>query len=128
MKIAIPTDDKSTICSHFGRASGFMVYRIVDRAVVETEYRQNTFTGHAQGHHHEHNHHGGDHQHSHAAILQALGDCEIVIAKGMGRRIYNDFEQWKILVFITKENNLNAAIDAFLKNTLDSDIEQLCKH
>ena len=126
MKIAIPTDDKTTICPHFGKTAGFIVYSIEDRAILETEYRQNTFTGHAQRHHDE-NHHGGDHHHSHAAILQALGDCQIVIANGMGRRLYNDFEEWKIQVFITRENNLENAIEAFLNNTLDSDIEQLCR-
>ena len=94
---------------------------------METEYRENTFTGHAQGHHNEHHPDEGDHHQSHAAILQALGDCQIVIAKGMGRRMYNDFEQWKIQVFITKGNTLDEAIEAFLNNTLDSDIEKLCK-
>ncbi|MBL7113553.1 MAG: iron-molybdenum cofactor biosynthesis protein [Bacteroidales bacterium] len=120
MKIAIPTDDKESICPHFGRTSGFMIFKIEDRNVVESEYRQNTFTGHAQGHH-------NDHHHSHSGIFQALGDCQIVIAKGMGRRLYNDFEEWKIQVFITKENNIDEAVDAFINNTLDSDIERLCK-
>jgi len=126
MKIAIPTDDKITICPHFGRTSGFMVYRIEERIVVESEYRKNTFTGSVQGHHSK-NHPEGDFHHSHAAILQALGDCKIVIAKGMGRRLYKNFEQWEIQVFISKENNLGIAIEAFINNTLDSDIEQLCK-
>jgi predicted Fe-Mo cluster-binding NifX family protein len=134
MKIAIPSDDKTTICPHFGRTAGFMIFKIENREVVDTEYRSNTFTGHARGHHPSHDHTGNHHtqmeahQHSHSGIYQALGDCQIVIAKGMGRRLYVDFEEWKIQVFITKETDIQAAVDSFLNNTLDSDIERLCQH
>lgn len=134
MKIAIPTDDKITICPHFGRTSGFMIFKIENRKVVESEFRPNTFTGHVRGHHQSHQHggfhgsHNQDQQQSHSGIYQALGDCQIVIAKGMGRRLYVDFEEWNIQVFITKEDEINTAIEAFLHNTLDSDIERLCSH
>jgi len=134
MKIAIPTDDKITICPHFGRTSGFMVFKIEGRKVVDSEYRPNTFTGHARGQQQPHLHadhhemHKQPHQHSHSGVYNALGDCHIVIAKGMGRRLYVDLEEWKIQVFITKESDINTALEAFLNNTLDSDIERLCSH
>jgi predicted Fe-Mo cluster-binding NifX family protein len=128
MRIAIPTDDKTTICPHFGRTSGFMIFKIENRKVVDSEYRPNTFTGHVRGNHQDHHHNPEGQQRSHTGIYQALGDCQIVIAKGMGRRLYNDFEEWKLQVFITRENEIETAIQSFLNNTLDSDIEQLCQH
>jgi len=68
MKIAIPTEDKINISGHFGRTKGFLIFEINDNKIINSEYRDNDFTGHAQGMHHDHGHHdhGDNHQqHTH---------------------------------------------------------------
>ncbi len=76
--------------------------------------------------HKEHDH--GNHNHSHEGIFSAIGDCKVVIAGGMGQRLYNDFNQRHIQVFVTQEKNMKQAIEEFLNNTLENSTEKLCNH
>ncbi len=138
MKIAIPSNDNVTISKHFGKTKGFVICETQDNKLVKKEYKQNTFTGHAQGlhsadshehkheHHHEHKH--GHGHHSHNAILEAIGDCEVVIAGGMGRRLYNDLEQNDIKVFVSTEENIDKALDMFFNGDLDNNTDTCCNH
>ena len=91
MRIAIPSNDMTTVSAHFGRTKGFMIFDIENNKVTNKEYKVNTFTGHSQNKHEEHDH--GKHKHSHETILNALNECEVVIAGGMGKRLFDDFEQ-----------------------------------
>ncbi len=132
MKIAIPSDDKVNICKHFGRTKGFVIVELQNNEVVNKEYKENTFTGHAQGHHHnhgdEHNHqHGGGH-HSHQGIFDAIGDCDAVVAGGMGRRLYDDFGKTDIKVYVTKENSIDTALQLFINEKLDNNSDNCCNH
>ncbi|PID62555.1 MAG: iron-molybdenum cofactor biosynthesis protein [Ignavibacteriae bacterium] len=126
MKIAIPTDNQVTISRHFGRTKGFVIYEIEDDKIVNKVYNENNFTGHAKGMHHQEGH--SHNQHSHAGILNAIGDCQAVIAGGMGQRLYNDFEQNNIKVFVTQENEIEKVIELYLKNELDNNSDSCCKH
>ncbi len=131
MKIAIPSNDSTTISAHFGRTKGFVICEIDNNKVVKKEYIQNTFTGHSQGLHTDKNlkHNSHEHQkHSHQGILDAIGDCEVVIAGGMGRRLYNDFEQNNIKVFVSQEANIDSALNLFLNNELDNNTDKCCEH
>jgi predicted Fe-Mo cluster-binding NifX family protein len=125
MKIAIPTDDKQTIAGHFGRTKGFMTFAIEDNKVVLEAYKPNNFTGHAQGLH-DHDH--GNHQHSHKGIFEALDGCSTVIARGMGRRLYDDFAAKNIRVFITEETDIRKAVDRYLEDSLDNNPDSCCSH
>jgi predicted Fe-Mo cluster-binding NifX family protein len=126
MKVAIPTNNMSTISAHFGRSKGFMIYDIEDKKIINFEYKINTFTGHAKGQHKEHEY--GKHNHSHEGIFGALGNCKVVIAGGMGQRLYNDFNQREIQVFVTQEKDMGKAIELFLNNSLENTSEKLCNH
>lgn len=129
MKIAIPTNDNETIFGHFGRTQGFRIVEIEKNKVIDSQYLTNDFTGHAQGHHHHDHQHNHAHQaHSHAGIFNAIGDCEIVIANGMGRRLYDDFQRTNTKVFITRETNIERAVNAFLNDELDNNESQCCSH
>ncbi|GAB4333212.1 MAG: NifB/NifX family molybdenum-iron cluster-binding protein [Bacteroidales bacterium] len=135
MKIAVPSDDRIHISGHFGRAKGFLIVQTDRDKIVSKEYVQNTFTGHARGMHHEHgddhdhhhHHHAHGHgHHSHAGIFEALGDCEVVIAGGMGRRLYDEFVERNIKVFVTREKDVEEAVRLFLAEQLDHDSEGCC--
>ncbi|MCK5638138.1 MAG: hypothetical protein KAH67_05460 [Flavobacteriaceae bacterium] len=123
MKIAIPSNDQTTIARHFGRTAGFMIFDIDKDKVLSKEYKANTFTGHAKGQHHE-----KEHNHSHHGIFNALADCKIVIAGGMGRRLYIDFEKKGMEVFVTSENDVEKALELFIKNDLDNNSDNCCNH
>lgn len=126
MKIAIPTNNMSTISAHFGRSKGFMIYHVENDKITNIEYKLNTFTGHAKGKHKEDD--KGNHNHSHEGIFKAIGSCKTVIAGGMGQRLYNDFFERKIQVYVTHEKDMGKAMDQFLNNTLENSPEKLCKH
>lgn len=125
MKIAIASDDKVTICAHFGRTLGFLIFDIEDNKIVGKEYINNDFTGHAQGHHDSHE---AGHQHSHGNILDALKDCQVVISRGMGRRLYIDFQQANKEVFISNESNAEKAVELYLDGVLTDHPEKGCQH
>ena len=57
MKVAVVTDDGKTISQHFGRASHYLVFTVVDSDIVGQELRDKA--GHqqfAQEHHEHHDH------------------------------------------------------------------------
>jgi predicted Fe-Mo cluster-binding NifX family protein len=132
MKIAIPSANGKTIAGHFGRTKGFQIIEIEDKKVIKEEYRENSFTGHAKGHHHDHDHHHSlsvaddHHQHSHKGILSGLHDCEVVIAKGMGRRLYDDLEKNGKTIFVTQESNIEKVVELYLSDKLDNQEEFCC--
>lgn len=126
MKIAVPTDDCQTISNHFGRTKGFMTFEIEDNSISKEDYKPNNITGHAQGLHlHENHEH---HQHSHEGIFDSLEGCSVVIARGMGRRLYNDFAAKNISIFITEEVEITKALGRYLRNSLDNNPDSCCSH
>lgn len=125
-KIAIPSDDGVTVAPHFGRTKGFVISRIAEDKVVSKDYVENNFTGHSLGLHHEHGH--THHQASHAGIFAALQDVQIVIAGGMGRRLYDDFANRGIKVFVTRERLIEKALELFIQSRLDNNPDTCCDH
>jgi predicted Fe-Mo cluster-binding NifX family protein len=123
MKIAIASDDGKIIASHFGRTRGFVIAEIEDKELVKSEYRENTFSGHARGL--EGADCGID---RHRPILEALKDCQVVISHGMGRRIYDDLKNVKIDVYVTEETEVKRAIELFLKAELIDRPDLSCEH
>jgi predicted Fe-Mo cluster-binding NifX family protein len=131
MKIAIPSDEGIYLCQHFGRTLGFTIFEVANGQIINQEYRPNNYTGHALGQHQEHQHHGAEHddhaQHSHNRILNALNDCEIVIAGGMGRRLIDDLTDAGKKIFITSQTKTRKAAEMFLADELISD-KEACSH
>ncbi len=121
MKLAIATDDRKAVASHFGRCGGFEIVEIRDDQILNRTYRENTFTGHARGMQ-------GHHGEKHGAILEALEDCDLVISHGMGRRIYLDLQEAGIESLITSEAEINRVLDAYLSGVLEDFPERGCDH
>lgn len=132
MKVAIPSNDGLTVNSHFGRSIGFRIFEIEGTMIKSDSYLKNDFTGHAQGMHHEHHgehtHGEGGGHHSHQGIFNALGNVDAVIAGGMGRRLFEEFAQRKIDVYVTQEASIETALSKFMANDLESNPEICCHH
>ncbi|MFP4527282.1 MAG: NifB/NifX family molybdenum-iron cluster-binding protein [Candidatus Kapaibacterium sp.] len=132
MKFAIASDDGKKIAAHFGRTRGFVIFESKDGEIVDRQYVDNTFTGHAQGGH-DHNHeHGHSHEHaqhqSHGPIISALSGCDAVVSHGMGQRLYIDLTQNNIRPYITNETDVDSAARLMLENRLDDNPGRGCHH
>lgn len=123
MKIAIASDDGKTIASHFGRTRGFVIVEAEDGKITGSEYRPNTFTSHVTGLEGE-----SRAANRHGPILGALSDCQVVVARGMGRRIYDDLASANIEVFVTNEVEAEKAAEQYLLGKLVDNPDQACDH
>jgi predicted Fe-Mo cluster-binding NifX family protein len=119
MQIALPTEDGTTICGHFGRAPQFLVFTIENEQITGKTLRPNT---HASG---EHSHH--EPERSHDDILGALADCQVVISQGMGPRAVTALEDAGLLVFFTEETDIETAVRLYLQGDVTS-TESGCQH
>ncbi len=120
MKIAVASDDGKDVAGHFGRARGFVIVEVEDKEIMRIDYLPNTFTGHARGMHEEEHHH----HHGHPEILEALKDVEVVISRGMGRRLFEDLKQAGKKVFVTDVAEVKEAVELFLEGKLQN-LEEL---
>jgi predicted Fe-Mo cluster-binding NifX family protein len=136
MKVAVPSDDRKTLAPHFGRTAGFLIFEVADSKIIHEQYRTNTFTNHVMGQQnqygphspHDHDHQQGHGHHGHERILDALFDCEVVIAGGMGHRLQEDLAGAGKQIFITRQADARAAVELFLSNKLQSDKDACCGH
>jgi predicted Fe-Mo cluster-binding NifX family protein len=125
MKVGIASNDEHSIAYHFGRAKGFIIADVVEGEIKSKEYRLNNFSHHSHQGSHEHQ---GNHNHSHTRILSSLKDCDVVISRGMGKRIYDDLRDANIEAMITDIAEVDEAIAAYLAGTLVDNPEKGCVH
>ncbi|MBP8974203.1 MAG: dinitrogenase iron-molybdenum cofactor biosynthesis protein [Anaerolineae bacterium] len=154
MKIAVVTDNGQTISAHFGRAPYYLVFTVEDGAIRRRELREKAGHHQAAGEHHDHDHshehphehgdchehsheHGDCHEHSHehdsgphtadkhARMIEAIADCQVVIARGMGRGAYTAMQGANITPFVTDVVEPEAAVRAYLAGKLIDHAERL---
>ncbi|MBZ0302720.1 MAG: dinitrogenase iron-molybdenum cofactor biosynthesis protein [Anaerolineae bacterium] len=132
MKIAVVTDDGKTISRHFGRAGGYLVFTIEDGTILEQERREKS--GHQQFVHlheqHSHTHEQGhgmdpDSAVKHAAMIEPIRDCEVVIVRGMGQGAYLAIQEAHIRPIVTELDDAEEAVRAYLDGTLADHPERL---
>ena len=128
MKIAVASDDGKHIAQHFGRTRGFLIFESEGGVIDSMDYKLNIFTHHhlhqgSTSHDHDH-----EHQHSHGGILNALSECEVIISRGMGRRLLDDFENHGKAVYITDESDAEKAIALYFKGELEHIPGKSCQH
>ncbi len=117
MKIAVASDDGTTISHHFGRALGFVVFDLEGNELSGREHRQN-----------KGKHSGDCGSCDHATMIGNISDCKYVICYGMGRRIYDDLLQAKITPIVTEEELVDKAVERFLSGALEDRPEKLHEH
>lgn len=132
MKIAIVTNDGNTISQHFGRSQYYKVITLENDKVLSDELRQRG-TGHfAQGqgqnqhsssessHFNQQGKHGygQDADNKHALMAQEIGDCDILIAGGMGSGAYESFQRAGLKVILTDNQYIDNSVQSFIKGNL----------
>lgn len=131
MKIAAVSSDGITISQHFGRAPYYEVVEVEDGAIVRRERRDKL--GHAQfggQPHHDHapgERHGLDPaaQGRHAQMLDAIRDCDFLLARGMGAGAYESARRAGIRPIVTDEPTIELAVRRILDGTIQDHVERL---
>ena len=134
MKIAVVSEDGVTISQHFGRAPFYVVLTVENGKVVAGEKREKA--GHAQFEGEAHGkdapgsaprRHGFDAaaQGRHARMVEAIADCSVLVARGMGAGAYESIKQAGIRPVVTDVADINEAVQAYLAGTLTDHVEKL---
>ena len=131
MKIAVITEDGTTVSQHFGRAHLYVVATVEDGKVVSKETRDkaghHTFAG---GEHPEtapgerHGYDAGA-QSRHATMAQAIADCQVLLAGGMGWGAFEGMKSYNIEPVVTDVTNIDEAIGLYLENKLPNLMDRL---
>jgi len=114
IKIAVPTDDGTTISRHFGQAAYFTVVSLENNQVASTETRAKA----------SHNH--GDHTstqgvHPGQAMVDSISDCQVLICGGMGTPVFNRAQAAGLTVILTRLPTIDAALQAYAAGTLENE-------
>jgi predicted Fe-Mo cluster-binding NifX family protein len=120
IKIAAVSDDGQTISQHFGRAKYYTVLTIEDGKITAREQREKMGHTHFAGEEHAEEKadprgHGFTpaEQDRHFRMADAIKDCQILLARGMGSGAYYSMEQIGIRPIITTIASIDeAALEA----------------
>ena len=119
VKIAAVTDDGVTISPHFGRAAHYAVLTVEDGEIVRREMRDKL--GHVHFVHQEEQHEPGQPhgfgpqaQDRHTRMMQAIQDCQVLLARGMGWGARKSLEAAGIEAILTDIAEIEAAATAYL--------------
>lgn len=131
MKIAIASDDDRTIAQHFGRCLGFTIVIMNEKEILTRSWQPNRATQHAiqqnTGHAHGAGHaHGGGH--SHESIMNILGDCDLIIGGGMGRRLRDDFAAAGLRAVITDIETIDDVLQSVREQRLENTRDGCVSH
>jgi predicted Fe-Mo cluster-binding NifX family protein len=133
MKIAIVSDDKQTISRHFGRAENYIVMLLEQNQIKEqktlpkvakhkTERQRGRHSGQTDP---RGSGFGQRAHHRHAEMFDGIRDCDVLIARGMGRGAYDGLQQLGIQPIVTDIANIEDAVQAVLDGTIINHTEKL---
>jgi predicted Fe-Mo cluster-binding NifX family protein len=123
IKIAIPSDDGETISKHLGQARYFQVITLEDGQVKSSERREKASHSHQD---HQHDHEVGIHPGQ--QMIEAIRDCQVLIAGGMGQPMFDRATASGLAVYLAIEDRISDAVEAYQKGTLTSDLRRVHAH
>jgi predicted Fe-Mo cluster-binding NifX family protein len=131
MKIAVVSENGTTVCQHFGRAPLYVVATVENGKITGKENRDkvghHTFAGAVHRETVPGERHGYDAPaHSrHAQMAQNINDCQVVITGGMGWGAYDGLKSLGIEAIITDINSIDEALNRYLQGDLPNLMEKL---
>jgi predicted Fe-Mo cluster-binding NifX family protein len=131
MKIAVITDDGTTISQHFGRAPYYLVATVENKQIVKRELRNKL--GHAQFANQPHPEeqpgqpHGMDpaSHNKHLQMAEAIADCEALLCRGMGMGAYESMQALGIRPVVTDIVTIDEAVMAYVQGNIIDQVERL---
>ena len=126
MKIAVPTNDGTSISAHFGRSAAFLVFDVENGKVADRALRPNNgCPSHEPGACQSES--GEGQPHSHAAILAAIADCQVVLCGGMGPGAVDALRAHGISPVFIKETGLaEPLVEAYAAGSLKPQASSSC--
>jgi predicted Fe-Mo cluster-binding NifX family protein len=124
MKIAVVSDNGETVSRHFGRAGAYLVVTVEDGVVVARELRPKANHRDSSGHLHEirgpgtPRGFGPGSAERHRAMTAAIGDCDYLIAGGMGHGAFSSLQAAGIETVMTDERDASRAIERLVAGDL----------
>jgi predicted Fe-Mo cluster-binding NifX family protein len=132
MKIAVVSDNETTISQHFGRAPYYVILSIENGKIVNKEKYERGAAGtcacgHSEGQEHHHASHGndGESEAKHNRMVDPIADCQVLIAGGMGYGAYQALKSRNLDVYITAQSAIEKAVELYLAGKLDNLMERL---
>jgi predicted Fe-Mo cluster-binding NifX family protein len=131
MKIAVVSDDQSSISQHFGRANYYVVYKTENGKVLSKETRSksvhhniNAPSGFSIGNECHHGYGAGAHI-RHKGMTETISDCTAMIAGGMGWGAYESLKNQNIDTVITDVKDMDQAVELYLTDNLPNLMQRL---
>jgi predicted Fe-Mo cluster-binding NifX family protein len=133
MRIALATEDGTTISAHFGRAPKYLVVTVRQGQVVGREIREKPGHVHfaadphgGSGHQHQ-GRHGFDPaaQDRHASMAAVISDCQVLLVRGMGAGAYQSMTQAGIRPIVTDLEDADEAVQAVISGKIVDHTERL---
>ncbi len=131
MKIAAASDDEVNISQHFGRASHYVVLTVENGEIVARETRakegHQTFAAHEPPRLAPGERHGYDtgSEARHESMAEAISDCQVLIAGGMGWGAYESIIKCGIETIVTDVKAIAEAVELYLADNLPHLTERL---
>jgi predicted Fe-Mo cluster-binding NifX family protein len=154
VKVAVVSDNGTTVSQHFGSAQFFYVFTVDNGQIINKEKREK-YHAHTPGMHHHRqgdeisvagsvnqdsisknagnrsNGHGmlhgfgNDSGNKHNAMIQNISDCQYLVSRGMGYGIYQHLENAKIKPIVTDIRVIEDAVNAVIAGTIINHSEKL---
>jgi predicted Fe-Mo cluster-binding NifX family protein len=131
MKIAVITEDGTTVSQHFGRAPYYMVVTVENGKVVNREQRDkaghHTFGGAHEAPPAPGERHGFDAaaRDRHATMADTISDCQVLVAGGMGWGAQVSMKERGIETIVTDVENIDQAVKLYIGGNLPNIMERL---
>ncbi len=132
MKIAVVSENETTISQHFGRAPYYIIQTVENGKVTNKEKFERGSAGtcacgHSEEEGHHHDSHGGDPESDakHNRMVDPIADCQVLIAGGMGYGAYNSLKSRNLEPIITDIEDIDEAVKTYLDGKLINLMEKL---
>jgi predicted Fe-Mo cluster-binding NifX family protein len=134
LKIATVSENGTTISRHFGGAPMYVVLTVENGKVINKEKRLRSAAGTCSCHgdtqsdcHDGQADHGSDAASlaKHSNMADAISDCQVIIAGGMGYGAYASLKSRDLEPIITDKESIDEAIRLFLTGKLENLMENL---
>jgi len=126
MRIAVPTNDGTSISEHFGRSAAFLIFETENGQIKSCSSKNNAGKhSHARGEHNDAS--AANHSHDHAGILATLEGCETVICAGMGHRAAEALRSRGMQIVFAVPGPADETVAAFLNGKLSAKEASFCR-
>ena len=130
-KIAVITDDGTTISQHFGRAQYYLVATVENRQIMKRELRNKLGHAHFASQPHPEEQPGQPHgmdavsHNKHLQMAEAIADCEALLCRGMGMGAYESMKARGIRPVVTDIVIIDEAIMTYIEGSIVDQVERL---